>query len=185
MSASDRDLIRGCRRGDAGSWEKLLDKYERLVFSIPLRYGLSREDAADVSQLVFTILLQSLDTLPDDSRLGPWISTVARRHTWRLMQRSRREKPVEKQDLGENAVLLGKDPEDDIERWELIEWLNEGLSLIGGRCRELLTALYFQPDQPSYAEVAAQLEIPVGSVGPTRARCLKAMRKALLERNTT
>ena len=185
MSASDLDLIQGCRKGDARSWEKLLDKYERLVFSIPLRYGLSREDAADVSQLVFTILLQSLESLPDGSRLGPWLSTVTRRHTWRLMERSRRERPTEKQDLGESAVLLGKDPEDDIERWETIQWLNEGLSLISDRCRELLTALYFQPEQPSYAETAAQLGIPVGSVGPTRARCLKDLRKALLKKSVT
>lgn len=182
MSASDLDLIRGCRKGDARSWEELLDKYERLVFSIPLRYGLSREDAADVSQLVFTILLQNLESLPDDSRLGPWLSTVTRRHTWRLMERSRRERPTEKQDLGESAVLLGKDPEDDIERWEMTQWLNEGLSLISDRCRELLTTLYFQPEQPSYAETAAHFGIPVGSVGPTRARCLKDLRKALLKK---
>ena len=179
MKPADRDLIRRCRKGDERAWEELLDKYERLVFSIPLKYGLSREDVADVSQLVFTILIQSLETLPDDSRLGPWLSTVTRRHTWRLLEHSRRERPTEKQDLAENAVLLGKDPEDSIERWEIIEWLNGGLSLIGERCRKLLLALYFHPDQTSYAEVAAQLDMPLGSIGPNRARCLKDLRKVL------
>jgi hypothetical protein len=69
------------------SWEALLKKYERLVFSIPLNYGLSRADAADLSQVTFTILIQGLDSLDDDSRLGAWLSTAARRHTWRLVER--------------------------------------------------------------------------------------------------
>lgn len=61
-----------------------------LMFSIPLNYGLSRADAADLSQVTFTILIQSLDSL-DDGRLGAWLSTAARRHTWRLVERRRHE----------------------------------------------------------------------------------------------
>ncbi|MGF1471230.1 MAG: RNA polymerase sigma factor [Rubrobacteraceae bacterium] len=184
MSAHDRALIRGCRKGDARSWEQLLDEYERLVFSIPLKYGLSREDAADVTQLVFTILLQSIETLSEDSRLGPWLSTVTRRHTWRLLQRNRRESTGAREDLSDNAVLVGKDTTDTVEHWELTEWLNHGLSLLGKRCRELLLALYFQPEQPSYAEISDSLGMPVGSIGPTRARCLKDLRDVLLKRGS-
>lgn len=77
---SDPDLIRACRVGDASAWERLLDKYERLVFSISLNHGLTADDAADVTQITFTILLQNLDSLPDDVRLAPWLATVARRH---------------------------------------------------------------------------------------------------------
>ena len=179
MNASDRTLIRACRKGDARSWERLLDKYERLVFSIPLRYGLSREDAADVSQLVFTILLQSIETLPDDSRLAPWLSTVTRRHTWRIMERNRRESTGSEEDISNNAVLVGKDTTDTVEHWELTEWLHHGLSLVNERCRELLMALYFQPEQPSYVEISGSLGMPVGSIGPTRARCLKDLKNAL------
>ena len=87
----DRDLILDCRNGDLGAWRRLLDRYERLVFSVPRRYGLSREDAADITQLTFTILFQSMDTLSEDSTLGAWLTTVARRHTWRRLDRKRRE----------------------------------------------------------------------------------------------
>jgi RNA polymerase sigma factor (sigma-70 family) len=181
---SDRDLIRRCRQGSAGAWRQLLNKYERLVHSIPLRYGLSRDDAADIAQVTFTILIQSLDTLSEDSRLGPWLVTVARRHSWRLLERNRRESAsehLEGADLAESAVLLGKSEADSIEHWELAAWLDAGLSKIGASCRELLLALYFQPEGSSYAEVAARLGMPVGSIGPRRARCLKSLRRVLSE----
>jgi RNA polymerase sigma factor (sigma-70 family) len=183
---SDRDLIRRCRQGNMGAWHQLLNKYEGLVYSIPLRYGLSRDDAADIAQLTFTILVQSLDALPEDSRLGAWLATVARRHTWRLLERNRRERPDERlegMDIAESAVVLGKksDAAESIEHWELSEWLKAGLSKLGEPCRELLVALYFEPERTSssYAEVAERLGRPVGSIGPSRARCLKRLRRVL------
>ncbi len=179
---SDRDLIRRCREGSAGAWHQLLNKYERLVYSIPLRYGLSRDDAADIAQITFTILIQSLDSLAEDSRLGPWLATVARRHTWRLLERNRREaasERLEDMDIAESAVLLGKSDAESIELWELAEWLDAGLSKISENCRKLLLALYFQPERSSYAEVAERLDMPVGSIGPSRARCLKRLKQML------
>lgn len=157
----------------------MLDKYERLVFSIPLNYGLSREDAADIVQITFSILLQSLDSLDDDSRLGAWLATVARRHTWRMMEKARREGTGKERDVAESAALIGKSGDDSVERWVLIETLHGGLSLLTEQCRKLLLALYFDPRQPSYAEVSERLGMPLGSIGPTRARCLKSLREAL------
>jgi RNA polymerase sigma factor (sigma-70 family) len=184
VADSDRDLIRRCQQGNEGAWQQLLNKYERLVYSIPLRYGLSRDDAADIAQNTFTILIESSDTLTEDSRLGAWLATVARRHTWRLLERNRREiasEDLDSTDLAARAVLLGKSNVDSIEHWELTELLDTGLSQIGEPCRELLLALYFQPELSSYAEVAASLGMPIGSVGPTRARCLKRLRRVLVE----
>ena len=178
---TDRALISACREGKTGAWEALLTKYERLVFSIPLNYGLSRADAADISQLTFTILIQSLESLDDDSRLGAWLGTVARRHAWRLMERRRREGTGKKEDLAESATLVAEpDGADSLKRWEQIEWLDHGLGLLDERCRELLTLLYLDPQGFSYAEVAERLNMPLGSIGPTRARCLERMKRALL-----
>jgi RNA polymerase sigma factor (sigma-70 family) len=179
---SDRDLIQRCRQGSTGAWHQVLNRYERLVFSIPLRYGLSRDDAADVAQLTFTALVQSMDKLADDSRLGAWLSTVARRNSWRLLERKRREIPsehLEGKALAENAVALGRSDADTIEHWELSDWLDGGLSQLSESCRKLLTALYFQPELSSYAEVAERLGMPLGSIGPTRARCLKRLKRVL------
>lgn len=185
MTVLDRDLILACRKGDSRAWRRLLNKYERLVYSIPLRYGLSRDDAADIAQLTFTILIQSLDDLSDDSRLGAWLSTVAKRHTWRHLERTRHESAsehLEDMDLAKSASLLGRSDPDSIEHWELSAWLEEGLARLGGACRKLLLALYFQPEKPSYAKIAGSLGVPVGSVGPTRARCLKRLRGILGEK---
>jgi RNA polymerase sigma factor (sigma-70 family) len=176
----DRDLILDCRNGDLGAWQRLLDRYERLVFSVPRRYGLSREDAADITQLTFTILFQSMDTLSEDSTLGAWLTTVARRHTWRRLDRKRREEAGWYASSSEKTLLADTGTE-DIERWELSEWIDYGLSLVGKPCQDLLSALYLDPKQPSYAEVAARLGMAVGSVGPTRIRCLKRLRRALGE----
>ncbi|MBA2714423.1 MAG: sigma-70 family RNA polymerase sigma factor [Rubrobacteraceae bacterium] len=159
-------------------WRRLLEKYERIVFSVPRKYGLTADDAADITQLTFTILVQSIDRLPEDSKLGGWLTTVARRHTWRLLERNRR------QGIGKYAVLeentAFRDGE-NIENWELSEWLDQGLSMIGESCRDLLFALYLDPEQPSYAEVAARLGMAIGSVGPTRMRCLERLRRVLDE----
>lgn len=166
-----------------------MDKYGRLVFSIPLNYGLSREDAADISQITFTIFMQGMDSMRDDSRLGAWLATVARRHTWRLMKKNRREKArgsedLADSDLAESAAMLfggGEASGDAPERWETIEWLDQGLSKIGDRCRNLIIVLYFDEGIPSYTDAAQKLGMPIGSIGPTRARCLKRLRAALEE----
>jgi RNA polymerase sigma factor (sigma-70 family) len=177
---SDRTLLAACRAGDAGAWERLVTKYERLVFSIPLNYGLPREDAADIAQRTFTSFIEQLDRLSDDSRLGAWLATVSRRYTWRVIERSRGEAPVDFALLEEQATLLG-DVRDPLERWAFVEWLHGGLAALNDRCRALLLALYFAPAEPSYADLAARLGLAVGSIGPTRARCLERLKQQLQE----
>ncbi len=178
MPDIDGELIQACRGGDARAWERLLDKYERLVYSIPLNYGLSADDAADVTQITFSILLQSLDALREDSRLAPWLATVARRHTWRALAGHRRQAVDPSTDISEDENLEGT--ADHWERWEQAEWLNQALNLLDERCRKLLLALYFDSEASSYSQIAARLKMPVGSIGPTRARCLEQMRRRLL-----
>lgn len=180
LRAADDNLLEACRRGDARAWERLLDRYERLVFSIPLNYGLSRHDAADIAQHTFTVLLQSLDDLHDHERLSSWLGTVARRHTWRLLERKRRERSLaEDGAVNGRAVVNVAAPPDPIDDWLRLEWLHDGLAALGQTCRELLVAMFFDPAEPSYTDIAERLGRPVGSIGPTRARCLDKLRKAL------
>jgi RNA polymerase sigma factor (sigma-70 family) len=180
-SDSDQVLLHSCRAGDEQAWQRLLDKYERLVYSIPLSYGLPREDAADIAQIVFSALIQSLETLRDDSNLGGWLALVTRRHTWRVLQQRQREL-VEELDHEITGALIPSQST-DIQRWELIEWLHGGLALIGKRCRDLLMALYFEPEQPSYVEIARRLGLAAGSIGATRARCLQRLHGVLTREN--
>ena len=116
-----------------------------------------------------------------------WLATVARRQSWLFIHRSRREPPVldelENKNLNADAVVLGKSDADRIDRWEMTMWLDQGLSNLDQRCRDLLTALYFETDRPVYADIATKFGMPVGSIGPTRARCLEHLKRFLGEAN--
>lgn len=164
---TDRDLLRRCRAGDAQAWSTLVSRYERLVFSVALRNGVSREDAADVTQSSFVALLDAVDLLRDDERLGSWLMTVARRQSWRIRRRGERELPApERSPTGDNVI----------EDWERLTWLHTALRELGDPCRELLIALYFDPLEPSYADIADRLGRAIGGIGPLRARCLARLR---------
>jgi RNA polymerase sigma factor (sigma-70 family) len=178
MPETDHDLIQACRKGDVRAWERILEKYERLVFSIALRTGLNAEDSADITQVTFTILMQSLDDLRPDSRLAPWLATVARRHAWRYIARHRREPVGYEADLAESDLARDRSA-DPLDVWERTEWLRSGLATLDERCRKLLQSLYFEGESPSYAEVADRFSMAVGSVGPTRARCLERLKAVM------
>jgi RNA polymerase sigma factor (sigma-70 family) len=170
----DQSLLQACRRGEARAWQQVLDRYERLVYSIPLNFGLRHSDADDVVQTTFTALLKSLDAIQDEERLGAWLATVARRQTWKLVERRRRESPDDHSNL--DRVSTDDDARATVER---LEWLHQGLALMDDRCRALLSSLYFDESEPAYTDVAEKFGIPVGSIGPTRARCLQKLRTHL------
>jgi RNA polymerase sigma factor (sigma-70 family) len=177
-TAGDLDLLQRCLVGDEDAWGRLVSRYERLVFSIALREGLTREDAHDATQMVFEALLGALGNVRSADSLGAWLAAVTRRQAWRLRERAARERPVEAPDSwGERtAVAVDEDPIDELERAIM---LYRGLEDLGEPCRSLLLALYFDPARPSYSEVAVRLGRPVGSIGPTRARCLERLRELL------
>lgn len=179
MYQSDRSLLLACRNGDSQAWLDLVSKYERLIFSIARKHSLSPEDAADVTQITFSYFIQSLDSLSDDSNLGAWLATVARRHSWRIAKRQRKKEGMELDENLAKIVFAGRSIEGSIEQWELTEWIHDALLQMDDRCRELLIALYLDPKEPSYEEIARELNIAVGSVGPIRARCLERLRRVL------
>ena len=180
---TDQQLIDRCRQGRQDAWQEVVTRYQRLVFSIPLNYGLSRADAADISQLTFTTLVQYLDRLRPDSNLAGWLSTVARRHALHHLRKRKREFLGDEADISESETLTNLASPDSVERWERVAWLNQGLSLLDERCQKLLLRLYFSEDQPAYEVVAAELGLRVGSIGPIRGRCLDRLRTLLMERS--
>lgn len=171
----DGSLLESCRTGDDRAWRLLVDRYVRLVYSIPLNFGLSPSDADDVTQSTFAILMGSLGSIESEDRLGAWLATVARRQTWRHVERQRREAPVDE------PVGPSVDEATATSRVEDMEWLHQGLDRLDDRCARLLLALYFAPEPRPYTEVAAELGLPVGSIGPTRGRCLDKLRIILTD----
>lgn len=180
---SDGDLIRACRAGSNAGWEALIEKYGRLVQSVPLRLGLSPADAADVTQQTFIIFLEGVDHFRDEGSLPAWLTTVARRQAWRMLGKQKRQVSIDAGQEGvhenEAARALGLIDADQMQRWEVTAWVDQALGQLNDKCRSLLMALYLDITQPTYEEVAQRFDMPLGSIGPTRARCLDALMKVL------
>ena len=181
---SDAALAARCNRGDGSAWEVLVGRYQRLVYAIVRRVGLDEHMAADVFQTVFVRLLEHLPRLNQQDRLQAWIVTTAKREA--LLHRSRGLRTVSmtrddvasaadaEWDVADEALL----PDEALEALQSQNQVRQGLDRLDARCRDLLTLLYSDADEPvAYEVIAVQLDMPVGSIGPTRARCLGKLRK--------
>ncbi|MDH5519311.1 MAG: sigma-70 family RNA polymerase sigma factor [Acidimicrobiia bacterium] len=172
------ELLSACRDGDAEAWSLLVDRYHNLVYAIAVREGLSPEDSADLTQSTFEALLAQLDRIRDDEKVASWLMTVARRKAWRVRSRRGQQTSLPEESMAVATDWYDDDPADDVSR---MLWVYEALSQLDDKCRNLITVLYFDPRSPSYAEIAARLRRPVGSIGPSRARCLARLRLILGE----
>jgi RNA polymerase sigma factor (sigma-70 family) len=180
----DAALTALCRSGHGAAWDTLVHRYQRLVYTIVRRAGLDEHAAADVFQTVFLRLLQNLQRIEDPSRLQAWIVTTAKREA--LVQRRRGERMValdmagegDAEDGFEQAADEAPGPEQTLEHWQRVLQMRSAVDQLDTRCRELLQAV-FAGDGVGYDEVARRLNMPLGSVGPTRARCLDKLRRVL------
>ncbi len=167
---SDGVLLEQIRAGHSEAWDVLISRYQRLVYSVALRNGLGPEDAVDVTQSTFLTLLESSARLRDDERLASWLMTVARRQAWRVRQRRRLEVLAPEVDPADTG--------DDVD-WDQLASLHGALHQLGSPCRELISALYFEQDEPTYAQIARRFGRSIGGIGPLRGRCLARLRSLL------
>lgn len=196
----DRELVSRCLHGELAAWQALIDRYQRLVYSLPKKMGLPSEDCADVFQAVCVALFKGLSTLRDVPRLSSWLVTTAHRESLRVLRRRKTEHRLVEEDLAAaGAVDVGaiSVPADraPLEEYELKEPLPEAeliaieeqalirraLAALPERCRDLLSLLYYDRSNPSYEEIEARLKIPIGAIGPTRSRCLNKLRARLVK----
>jgi RNA polymerase sigma factor (sigma-70 family) len=182
---SDPELVAACLENDALAWETLILRYQRLIYSIPIKQGFSSVDAADVFQSVCLILLKKLPGLRKQEKLFSWLMTTTTRECWRVAAQWQRESPAQNRDPDDRSDRLGEiaanEPlaEDQRLAFEQQQIIREAISRLPERCRELIALLFYHADELSYAEIAARLKIPVASVGPNRARCLQKLKKDL------
>lgn len=175
--ADPADLVRAAAGGDTQAWDALVARYAGLVWSIARAHRLTDADAADVSQTTWLRLVENLATLREPDRVSSWLVTTARRECLRTLRASGRETLAEPVDLdvldadapAVDAALLQR--ERSAVLWECFERISDP-------CRRLLRVLMASPP-PSYEDVSAALGMPIGSIGPTRARCLAGLRKQL------
>jgi RNA polymerase sigma factor (sigma-70 family) len=179
---SDAELVQACRRGEAQAWEALVNRYQRLIYSIPRRAGLDDEAAAEVFQKTYAALVRKLDTLAQPERVRAWLVTTAKRESWRLSRIAARTVPLPTGGNEETELDLPDDgplPDEIVQRLDDQHTVRQALAAIDAACRRLLAALYLRPETPAYAELAAELGLREGSIGPTRARCLQKLQREL------
>ncbi len=190
-SAIVAGLVRAAAAGDAGAWRDLVERFSGLIWSVVRAYRLGNADAADVFQTTWLRLAEYLHRLDNPARVGAWLATTARRESLRVARAGARTVPTGELDLvamgeaddrsPERAVLEREQEALDAQRARLV-WGE--FQELPGRCQQLLRVLMSVPP-PSYVEVAAALDMPVGSIGPTRGRCLRQLREKLGRRGIT
>lgn len=177
ITIDDSSLITACLAGNQDAWTELVRRYNRLVWSIALKSGLSEETAADVAQNVFTIVLRRLESLRDIERFSAWLITTTHRESWRVAKLLREQAGDGKVDPVDPAPSL----EEAVISWEHASIVHQALDRLGERCQRLLSMLFLHDPRPSYEAIATELGISIGSIGPIRGRCLKRMKGHLAE----
>jgi len=175
---NDEQLLEGCRRGEESAWEALVGRYQRLIYAIPRRAGLDEDAASEVFQEVFATLLENADSIEQPSRLQAWLVTTAKRKTWRMISRARAVRPFDDSEHEGEVYRLADEgllPDEALEQLEEQHLVRAALSELEERCRLLLQMLFYSAEPPAYSEIAAALGTSEGSIGPTRARCLKKL----------
>jgi RNA polymerase sigma factor (sigma-70 family) len=167
------ELIDAARGGDERAWGEIVERFEGLIWATARAHRLSSATAADVVQTVWLRLLENLDRIRDPERLGAWLATTTRHECLRHIRLDAREMPAFDEAIFERAT--DQPVETALLTRERNAALRRALSGIGERCQALLRML---AAVSSYDEISAALGMPVGAIGPTRARCLEKLRRS-------
>ncbi len=178
-AAEDEKLVQDCLNGDENAWNTLIDKYKRLIYSVPVKYGLSPDDAADIFQNVCVDLFQNLGKVRKIESLRSWLITVA---THKCFHHKKQQKPNVELDAMEQEVAedIAAAPQvmAEVEEEQAVR---DAIEKLSPRCAELVKMLFFQQPPLPYIEVAQKLGLATGSIGFIRGRCLNRLQKILAE----
>jgi len=177
-ASSDRELWSAIVSGDARAWELLVRRYEALIYTIATRMGLSLQDAADCFQQTWLLLYRSRKSISQPERLSAWLTTTAKREALRIRRRARPDIDIESIPA---PADLNPTADAELEAFEERARLEAAIGRLDERCARLLYALFFDPEERSYDEIARDLGLPRNSMGPVRGRCLGRLRQLLDE----
>ncbi len=183
LEKSDADLLRACKSGDESAWNAIVERYQRLIATIPRRAGLNEDQTADVFQEVFLTLFQKLDEIEQPEKLRAWLVTTAKFKTWGIVrgQKGFYSPETEEEMENEMAMLPDNSPLADEVLIELEQQhlIRTAVSKLEERCQKILSMIYLRNVAASYAEVAASVGVGESSVSPLRTRCLDKLAKIL------
>src|SRR5438309_11479902 len=175
---NDTLLVKECLAGSEEAWSLLIDKYKALIYSIPVKYGLSPQEAADVFQATCTELLVRLPELREPRALPKWLMQVAHHESYRWKRQNQRTVSRDAEaDLPEPATPAIADRL--FQQTQEEQMLREAMTVLTPQCRRLVELLFFETPSRPYTEVAAELGLAVGSIGFTRQKCLERLRGQL------
>ncbi len=169
------DLVAAAQRGDESAWNALVDRFLPLVTGVVRRFRLSSADADDVNQTVWLRLVEHLDEIREPRAIPGWLVTTTRHEALRVIRRRGRDVPLDPHGRTLGVLSEVSDMDEAMMREELSQALRDALLELSPARRELLTLLLADPP-PSYDEISSRLGIPIGSIGPTRARALEQIR---------
>jgi RNA polymerase sigma factor (sigma-70 family) len=172
-------LVRQASRGDRSAWERLVDQYSRLLWATTRDFRLSENDAADVVQGTWLRLLEHIDRIEYPERIGSWLATTARHECLRHLAAGKRVMVVQDDhEAFKGEVSHQPDVDERLLADERAQAVRDALSTLPSRSQRLLELLMADPPL-SYTEISDQLGLPIGSIGPTRGRCLERLRLVL------
>jgi RNA polymerase sigma factor (sigma-70 family) len=176
---TDERLVRECRKGNQAAWSALIEKYKNLIFSIPIKFGLPREDAADIFQSVCVDLLSSLPKLREPKAVAKWLMQTSFHKCLRWKKdRLNLVDDLEVLDGARDATPEDL-PEEMLHQVQREQSLRDAIATLPPRCGRMVSMLFFEDPPRPYQEVARELGIASGSIGFIRGRCLKKMRDLL------
>jgi RNA polymerase sigma factor (sigma-70 family) len=171
-------LVRRAAGGDRWAWERLVDQYARLIWAMTRDFKLVESDAADVAQATWLRLLEHIDRIEHPAHLGSWLATTARRECLRSLAARKKVVPVDDDAAFNSAGTHGPELDERLLADERAQAVRDAVSCLPLRWQRLLEMLMADPPA-SYAEISDRLGLPVGSIGPTRGRCLERLRALL------
>lgn len=178
-STDDVELVKKCLAGHEEAWTELIRKYKRLVYSIPFRYGLSADDAADIFQAVCLDLFTDLENLRKVESLRSWIITVTVHKSYHWKKQRRGDVDIDAMEPEQADAIASVPPPADLERFEKEQIVREAVSQLPARCVEMVRLLFYREPPLAYVEVARRLGLATGSIGFIRGRCLQRLEKML------
>lgn len=167
-------LVSAARSGDSLAWTRLVERFDRMLRSVARSYRLSPQDVDDAVQATWVKLYEHIDRVRDTEAVGGWLATTVRRESLRLLQRHVREHLTADPELA--AELRGESPETQLLESECRIVLTRALSTLPERQRRLMT-LFACDSGANYEQIGAALEMPIGSIGPIRARSLARLQR--------
>jgi RNA polymerase sigma factor (sigma-70 family) len=177
---NDTRLVKECLSGNEVAWSKLIDKYKSLIYSIPVKYSLSQQEAADVFQSTCVELLVRLPELREPRALPKWLMQVAHHECYRVKRLNQRVVSRDAEpDLPEPETP--SIAESLVQQTQEEQMLREAMTVLTPQCRRLVELLFFETPSRPYTEVAAELGLAVGSIGFTRQKCIERLRRQLEE----